>query len=34
MYKIYLLSKDGKSVERTLMTEKTIQLGEDGAKHL
>ncbi|MCH2177034.1 MAG: hypothetical protein MK193_15030 [Lentisphaeria bacterium] len=34
MYKIYLLSKDGKSVERTLMTEKTIQLEEDGAKHL
>ena len=34
MYKIYLLSKDGKSVERTLMTEKTIQLEKDGAKHL
>ena len=34
MYKIYLLSKDGKSVERTLMTEKTTQLGENGAKHL
>ncbi|OBQ50219.1 hypothetical protein JJL45_11805 [Tamlana sp. s12] len=34
MYKIYLLSKDDKSVERTLMTEKTIQIGEDGAKHL
>ncbi len=33
-YKIYLLSKDGKSVERTLMTEKTIQIGENGAKHL
>jgi len=34
MYKIYLHSKDGKSVERTLMTEKTIQLEKDGAKHL
>jgi tetratricopeptide (TPR) repeat protein len=34
IYKIYLLSKDGKSVERTLMTEKTIQTREDGAKHL
>lgn len=34
MYKIYLLSKDGKSIERTLMTEKTIQIGENGAKHL
>lgn len=34
MYKIYLLSKDGKSVERTLMTEKTIQFEENGAKHL
>ena len=34
MYKIYLLSKDGKSIERTLMTEKTIQLEDDGAKHL
>lgn len=34
MYKIYLLSKDGKSVERTLMTEKTIQLEKDGVKHL
>lgn len=34
MYKIYLLSKDGKSVERTLMTEKTLQFEEDGPKHL
>tara|TARA_B100000795_G_C22754940_1_gene421088 strand:- start:182 stop:1348 length:1167 start_codon:yes stop_codon:yes gene_type:complete len=34
MYKIHLLSKDGKSVERTLMTEKTIQFEKDGAKHL
>ena len=34
MYKIYLLSEDGKSVERTLMTEKTIQLEKDGAKHV
>lgn len=34
MYKIYLVSKDGKSVERTLMTEKTIPLKKDGAKHL
>jgi len=34
MYKIYLLSSDGKSVERTLMTEQTIQFDEDGAKHL
>lgn len=34
IYKIYLLSKDGKSIERTLMTEKTIQIKEDGVKHL
>ena len=34
MYKIYIISKDGKSVERTLITEKTFQIGEDGVKHL
>jgi tetratricopeptide (TPR) repeat protein len=34
MYKVYLLSKDGKSIERTFMTEKTVQIEEDGAKHL
>ncbi len=34
MYKVYLLSNDGKSIERTLMTEKTVQLEKDGAKHL
>jgi len=34
MYKVYLVSKDGKSIERTLMTEKTFQLGENEAKHL
>ena len=34
MYKIYLLSKDSESVERTLMTEKTIVLEEGGVKHL
>ncbi len=34
MYKIYLLSKDGQSIERTLMIEKTLQIEEDGAKHL
>lgn len=34
MYRIYLLSKDGQSVERTLVTEKTIQIEENGAMHL
>lgn len=33
-YKVYLLSKDGQSVERTLMTERTIPIGEDGPVHL
>ena len=34
MYKIYLLSEDGLSIERTFMTEKTIQLEKKGTKHL
>lgn len=34
IYRIYLLTPDGKSIERTLMTEQTIQLEENGAKHL
>jgi tetratricopeptide (TPR) repeat protein len=34
LYKVYLLTPDGKGIERTLMTEKTIQLGENGPKHL
>ncbi|MEL6561565.1 MAG: tetratricopeptide repeat protein [Bacteroidota bacterium] len=34
MYKIILISEDGQTVERTLMTEKTIQLEDDGPKHL
>ena len=33
IFQIYLLSKDGESVERTLMTEQTYQI-DDGAKHL
>lgn len=32
-YKIYLISKDGKKVERTFMVEKTIQIAA-GVKHL
>jgi tetratricopeptide (TPR) repeat protein len=34
MYEIYLVSKDGQTLERRLMTEKTIQLDENSAKHL
>ncbi len=33
-YKVYLLNEAGDAVDRTLMTEKTIQIGEDGARHL
>lgn len=33
-YKIYLLNEAGDAIDRTLMTEKTIQLQENGAKHL
>lgn len=34
MYKIYLLNPDGKGIQRTLMTEQTIQLGKKSPKHL
>lgn len=34
MYKVYLIGKDGRTIERTMMTEKTIQFEEDGAKHV
>lgn len=33
-YKVYLLNEAGDAIDRTLMTEKTIQIGEDGARHL
>jgi tetratricopeptide (TPR) repeat protein len=34
IYKAYLLSEDGTTIERTLMTEQTIQFKEDSPKHL
>lgn len=34
LYYIYLLSPDGESIERRLMTEKTIQLSDDGPQNL
>lgn len=34
MYKVYLLSPNGKGIERTLMTEKTVQFDPKGPKHL
>jgi tetratricopeptide (TPR) repeat protein len=34
LFKIYLLNKEGDKVERSFMTEQTIQLEPDGAKHL
>lgn len=34
MYLIFLVDKNGESVERVLMTEKTVQFTDDGAKHL
>ena len=33
-YKVFLLSEDGQSIERTLMTERTLQLSDDGPIHL
>ena len=33
-YKAYLISADGNAIERILMTEKTIQFGEDDPDHL
>ncbi|MCB0479593.1 MAG: tetratricopeptide repeat protein [Bacteroidetes bacterium] len=33
-YKVYLLNETGDDIDRMLMTEKTIQLEKDGAKHL
>jgi tetratricopeptide (TPR) repeat protein len=34
MYKVYLLNPDGKGIQRTLMTEQTIELGKGSPKHL
>lgn len=34
LFRIYLLSPDRQTIERRLMTEQTIQLGEGSAKHL
>ncbi|MBL4704565.1 MAG: hypothetical protein JKY54_08585 [Flavobacteriales bacterium] len=34
MYKTHVISKDGKSVERTFMTEKCLQLRDDGPAHI
>lgn len=33
-YKVYLLNEAEDAIDRVLLTEKTIQLGENGAKHL
>lgn len=33
-YKVFLLTKDGEKVERRFVVEKTVQLEENGAKHL
>lgn len=33
-YRIYVLNEAGDGIERIFMTEKTIQFGDDGAKHL
>lgn len=34
MYRIYLIDKEGKTIERTFMTEKTFQLKDDSPKHI
>lgn len=34
MYKVYLLNPGGKGIQRTLMTEQTIELGKKSPKHL